>query len=86
LVVGVTCSAGGLTVSVAFTLVVPWPVSELVKVIVVGPCPFAPSSFQYQLSANTGSVNYSIAGLPNWLTVNVTVVGADTVPEVEEAP
>jgi hypothetical protein len=28
----------------------------------------APSSFQYQLSANAGTVNYSISGVPNWLT------------------
>jgi hypothetical protein len=36
LAVGVTCSAdeGGLTVSVAVRFWVPWPVSELVKVIV----------------------------------------------------
>jgi hypothetical protein len=39
LVAGVTCNTGGggLTVSVAVTVVVPWPLSELVKVIVVGP-------------------------------------------------
>jgi Divergent InlB B-repeat domain len=30
--------------------------------------PFAPSSFQYQLSATAGSINYSISGYPNWLT------------------
>jgi Divergent InlB B-repeat domain/Viral BACON domain len=34
--------------------------------------PFAPSSFQYQVSASTGSVNYSISGLPNWLTASST--------------
>jgi hypothetical protein len=34
--------------------------------------PFPPSSFQYQLGANTGSVNYSISGLPNWLTASST--------------
>jgi hypothetical protein len=34
--------------------------------------PFAPSSFQYQLSASAGSVNYSISGLPNWLTASST--------------
>jgi hypothetical protein len=34
--------------------------------------PFPPTSFQYQLSANTGSVNYSISGLPNWLTASST--------------
>jgi hypothetical protein len=37
LVAGETCSAGGLTVSVAVTVVAIWPVSESVKVIVVGP-------------------------------------------------
>jgi Viral BACON domain len=30
--------------------------------------PFAPPSFQYQLSATVGSINYSISGVPNWLT------------------
>jgi lipocalin len=35
--------------------------------------PFAPSSFQYQLSATTtGSFNYSISGIPNWLTPSST--------------
>ena len=34
LAVGVTCSDGALTVSVAFRVWVPCPVSELVKVIV----------------------------------------------------
>ncbi|HEY1473325.1 MAG TPA: hypothetical protein VGF53_04510 [Pseudolabrys sp.] len=32
--------------------------------------PFSPSSFQYQLSATSGSVNYSISGLPAWLDVS----------------
>ena len=34
--------------------------------------PFSPSSFQYQLSASTGSVGYSISGLPPWLTASST--------------
>ena len=34
---GVTCSAGGFTVSVAVRVWVPWPVSTFPKVIVVGP-------------------------------------------------
>jgi hypothetical protein len=34
--------------------------------------PFAPSSFQYQLSATTGSINYLISGFPNWLTPSLT--------------
>jgi hypothetical protein len=34
--------------------------------------PFTPSSFQYQLRANAGSVNYSISGVPNWLTPSST--------------
>jgi hypothetical protein len=33
---------------------------------------FSPSSFQYQLSASAGSVNYSISGVPNWLTASST--------------
>ena len=32
--------------------------------------PFSPSSFQYQLSASTGTLNYSITGLPSWLTAS----------------
>jgi len=32
--------------------------------------PFSPSSFQYQLSTNNGTVNYSISGLPTWLNVS----------------
>jgi len=28
------------------------------------------ASFQYQVSASTGTVNYSISGLPSWLTVS----------------
>jgi hypothetical protein len=34
--------------------------------------PFAPSSFQYQLSASAGSITYSISGIPNWLTPSST--------------
>jgi hypothetical protein len=34
--------------------------------------PFAPSSFPYQLSATSGSVNYSISGVPGWLTPSST--------------
>jgi hypothetical protein len=35
--------------------------------------PYSPSSFQYTVSATTtGSVNYSITNLPNWLTASST--------------
>jgi hypothetical protein len=34
--------------------------------------PFTPSSFQYQLQATTGSVGYSISGVPSWLTASST--------------
>jgi hypothetical protein len=40
--------------------------------------PFAPSSFQYQLSAAAGSINYSISVLPNWLTASSTSGTAST--------
>ncbi len=32
--------------------------------------PFSPSSFDYSLSSTSGSVNYSITGVPTWLTVS----------------
>jgi Viral BACON domain len=34
--------------------------------------PFSPSSFRYTLSATYGSVNYSITGVPSWLTSSST--------------
>jgi hypothetical protein len=34
--------------------------------------PFTPPSFQYQLSASAGSINYSISGYPTWLTPSST--------------
>ena len=34
--------------------------------------PFSPASFNYTLSASTGSVNYSISGVPTWLTPSST--------------
>jgi hypothetical protein len=34
--------------------------------------PFVPSSFQYQLSATAGSINYTISGTPSWLTPSST--------------
>jgi hypothetical protein len=40
--------------------------------------PFAPSSFQYQLSATVGTINYSISGYPNWLTPSSTSGTAST--------
>jgi hypothetical protein len=40
--------------------------------------PFAPSSFQYQLSATVGTISYSISGVPNWLTASSTSGTAST--------
>ena len=42
--------------------------------------PFSPSSFQYQLSASNGSVNYSISGLPSWLNASSTSGTVTTSP------
>jgi hypothetical protein len=42
--------------------------------------PFTPSSFQYQLSTSSGTVNYSISGIPNWLTASSTTGTATTSP------
>jgi hypothetical protein len=45
--------------------------------------PFAPSSFQYQLSTTAGSINYSISGYPNWLTPSSTSGTASTTGTTE---
>jgi hypothetical protein len=42
--------------------------------------PFSPPSFQYQLSSSTGSVNFTIAGLPSWLGASFTSGTATTAP------
>jgi hypothetical protein len=34
--------------------------------------PFTPASFSYTLSATSGSVNFSISGVPSWLSPSVT--------------
>ena len=51
----------------------------------VGHCPIGdtgwailPSSFTYSISASTGTVNYSISGVPTWLTASVTSGTATT--------
>jgi hypothetical protein len=40
--------------------------------------PFSPSSLQYQLSASSGSIGYTITGLPSWLTASATSGTATT--------
>jgi hypothetical protein len=42
--------------------------------------PFSPASFQYQLSATAGTVNYAISGIPSWLNANITSGPATTTP------
>jgi hypothetical protein len=42
--------------------------------------PFTPNSFQYQLSSSTGSVDFSISGIPSWLTASFTSSTATTTP------
>ncbi len=34
--------------------------------------PFSPSSFEYQISSTTGSLDFSISGIPSWLTPSQT--------------
>ena len=34
--------------------------------------PFSPASFQYQLSASSGSIGFSITGVPSWLDASTT--------------
>src|SRR5262249_23763417 len=42
--------------------------------------PFSPSSFSYQLSASNGSLNYSITGVPSWLSASSTSGTVTTSP------
>ncbi len=42
--------------------------------------PFAPPIFQYQLSASSGSVAYSITNLPSWLSVSAASGTVTTTP------
>jgi hypothetical protein len=42
--------------------------------------PFAPTSFQYQLSSTSGSINYQITGIPSWLNANFTSGNVTTSP------
>src|SRR6185312_7721212 len=42
--------------------------------------PFLPSSFQYQLSTNSGTIGYSITGLPTWLSASSTSGTVTTSP------
>ena len=41
---------------------------------------FSPTSFSYQLSATSDSLNYSISGIPAWLNANFTSGTATTLP------
>jgi probable HAF family extracellular repeat protein len=41
---------------------------------------FSPTSFNYELSSATGSLNYSISGIPSWLNANFTSGTATTSP------
>jgi hypothetical protein len=47
-----------------------WPTANIVAA--GGQGALAASSFPYALSATTGTVNYSISGIPNWLTPSST--------------
>jgi hypothetical protein len=52
-------------------------VSPTASIAAAGPPggPFSPSSFTYTLSANSGSVDYTISGIPNWLTPSSAISG-----------
>ncbi len=49
-------------------------VAPATNIIAAGPQggPFSPASFGYTLSAASGSVGYSISGVPTWLTASAT--------------
>jgi hypothetical protein len=57
-------------------------VSPVTNIASAGPQggPFSPASFQYQLSASTGNLNYLISGIPLWLSANFTSGNVTTTP------
>jgi murein DD-endopeptidase MepM/ murein hydrolase activator NlpD len=57
-------------------------VSPVTAMMASGPTggPFNPVSFPYALTASTGQVNYTISGLPNWLSVSPSSGTATTSP------
>ncbi|MEA2977325.1 MAG: hypothetical protein QOF19_2845, partial [Alphaproteobacteria bacterium] len=73
---------------IGWTLLSPPPpaaalqVTPIADVAASGPAggPFTPNSFQYQLISSTGSVNFSISGIPSWLTASFTSGTATTTP------
>ena len=80
-IVGANSDNGG--VGAAWVFVQPVPslqVTPATNMVVAGNPggPFTPSSFQYQLSTSAGTVNYTISGLPNWLTASSTSGTAST--------
>jgi virginiamycin B lyase len=42
--------------------------------------PFSPTSFKYQLASGLGSLNYSISGIPSWLSASFAAGTATTSP------
>jgi subtilase family serine protease len=74
-----------------YNLVMNWSNTGPPQALVVAPAtsvaasglqggPFSPSSFNYQLSSTTGSLNYSITGIPSWLNASFTSGTATTNP------
>jgi hypothetical protein len=76
-------NGGVLGSGAAWVFVQPIPslqISPTTDVVAAGNpgAPFTPSSFQYQLSATAGSIDYSISGAPTWLTASSTSGTAST--------
>lgn len=67
---GLGATIGGITFNVQPAL----RVTPATNIVASGPPggPFSVSSFSYTLSATSGSVDYSISGVPDWLTPSST--------------
>ena len=70
-----TNGLGNTTRTATLTVTPPPPVLAVSPATDITPTgnqggPFAPTSFVYQLTASNGTVNYSITGVPSWLSVN----------------
>jgi hypothetical protein len=76
-VTNTTNGLGNATHTATLTVNVPVPALKVTPAGSIGASglpggPFFPSAFQYQLSTTTGTANFSISGLPPWLTASTT--------------
>jgi hypothetical protein len=71
--------AGSISVAIAGSALQVSPATNIAASGIQGGA-FSPTSFNYQLTSTSGSLNYSISGIPPWLNANFTSGTATTSP------